>query len=110
MNAIELNRKYFVTDVRRKKKGAGKGYKEYVEVSFNESLTRRDYLRELAEVDKTACGLFLCKVEHEGFTTDRYWDVPDYRDEAIKDYRGRIRAIRMDYGLSKNAVAEFMRV
>ena len=110
MSIDELNRKYFVSEVRRKKKGAGKGYKEYVELCFNENYTRRDYLRELAEVDKSACGLFLCKIEFSDLTEDRWWDTPDYRATHLKDYRRRITELRKEYGLRSADVAEFMKV
>lgn len=110
MTKCELDAKYFETRTMRKKKGAGKGYKITYAVVWREGVKPRDYLNEFAEIDRKGCGLFLCKIEMEDFTTDRYWDVPDYRDEAIRAYRDRIKAIRLSHGLSKSEVTEFMRV
>lgn len=106
----DLYRKYYVTKKRVKHMGAGKKDKIFYKVEWNEALTRRDFLVEFEEVDPKGCGLFLCRVEWNDFTGDRYWDVPEYRDEAIKSYRGRIKTIRAKYGLSQSEVAEYMRV
>lgn len=94
----------------KKKKGAGKGYKYTYESVWSDRMTRREYLNRLEEIDCKECGLFLCRLEQTEMNDDRYWDVPTYRDEAIKVYRGRIKAIRLKYGLSKSEVSEFMRV
>lgn len=105
-----LRQKYYVDKIRLKKKGANKGYKKIVTREWNPDRTRREFLLEYEAVDRKGCGLFLCKVEFNDFTEDRYWDVPEYRDEAVRTYRERIRSIRNGYGLSKSEVAEFMRV
>lgn len=110
MTINELNQKYFTTSIRRKSKGAGKGHKEYVEVRFNELLTRREYIRELSEVDSLAAGKLLCRIEFDDLVNDRWWDAPNYRESHLKEYRSRITAIRKEYGLRSVDISEFMRV
>ena len=94
----------------KKKKGANKGYKYSYERVGSGAMSRAEYLKRLAEIDRKECGLFLCGVERFNFTEDKWWDIPSYRDEAIKSYRERIKGIRMQYGLSKSDVTKFMRV
>lgn len=106
----ELRSKYYVTKVRVKRMGKNKKDKLFYSVEWNPSETRRAFLDEYNKTDPKGCGLFLCKVEWNDFTEDRFWDVPDYRDEAIRAYRKRINGIRSKYGLSKSEVADFMRV
>ena len=106
----ELRSKYFVTKTRVKHMGKGKKDKLFHTVVWDESMKRNDFVNEYGEADPKGCGLFLCNVEWNDFTEDRYWDVPEYRAEAIKSYRGRIKAIRAKYGLSQSDVAAFMRV
>lgn len=110
MTLRELDAKYFTLKESRKKKGAGKGYKVSYARVWADGATPRRYLSELAEADSRACGLLLCKSEQMDMQEDRWWDVPTYRDEAIRTYRDRIKAIRLNYGLSKSEVAVFMRV
>ena len=110
MTANELHDKYYITRVSSHSKGKQGGKKVKVKIVFNESLKRRDYLKELEAIDRKGCGLFLCRIEQNDMNDDRWWDVPDYRDEAIRSYRERIKGIRMNYGLSKSEVSEFMRV
>lgn len=103
--------KYHTPKVRTKSKGADKGTKVYVTgFEFNETMRRADYLRELAEESRTECGLFLCRAEWQDMHDDRWWDVPGYRDEFVRTYREKIKKLRMEYGLSKSEVSEFMRV
>lgn len=107
----ELFTKYYVPEVRTKKMGANKGTKVYVDgFKFDETKSRRDYLRELAEADRAACGVFLCRVEFNELTEDKWWDTPGYRNTHLKEYRSRITSIRKEYGLRSADVAEFMRV
>lgn len=110
MTIKELNGVAYAIRTTKKKKGANKGYKYTYEMVWSGRMTRREYLNRLEEIDRHKCGLFLCKLEHFDFTDDRWWDVPNYRDEAIKSYRERIKSIRLQYGLSKSEVSEFMRV
>lgn len=110
MTLNELNGVAYAIHTTKKKKGAGKGYKYTYESVWSDAMTRREYLTRLEEIDRKECGLFLCRLEHTEFTDDRYWNIPDYRDEAIKSYRERIKAIRMRYGLSKSEVSDYMRV
>ena len=110
MTKDELYTRYYVTRVSSHSKGKQGGKKIKVRVVFNESRTRRDYLNDLESIDRKSCGMFLCRIEHDDMTSDRWWDVPTYRDDAIRDYRSRINGIRQIYGLSKSEVAEFMRV
>lgn len=110
MTKNELHDKYYITRVSSHSKGKQGGQKVKVRVVFNEALTRRAYLNELEAIDRKECGLLLCRIEFSDMNDDRWWDVPDYRDEAIREYRERIRGIRMNYGLSKSEVAGFMRV
>lgn len=110
MTKKELDGIAYAVHTTKKKKGANKGYKYTYTTVWSGAMTRREYLSRLAEIDRKECGLFLCKLEHSDFTSDRYWDVPDYRDEAIRNYRERIKSIRMQYGLSKSEVSGFMRV
>lgn len=90
--------------------GKGKKDKLFHTVVWDESMKRNDFVNEYAEADPKGCGLFLCRVEWNDFTEDRWWDVPNYRAEAVKSYRNRIKAIRAKYGLSQSEVAEYMRV
>lgn len=110
MTIKELNRVAYAIHTTKKKKGANKGYKYTYTSVWSDRMTRREYLNRLEEIDRKECGLFLCRLEQNEMNDDRYWDVPDYRDEAIKTYRARIKAIRVRYGLSKSEVSEFMRV
>lgn len=110
MTINELNGVAYAIHTKAKKKGAGKGYKYTHTTVWSDRITRREYLNRLEEIDRRECGLFLCKVERDDFNGDRYWDVPDYREQAIRSYRERIKTIRMQYGLSKSEVSEFMRV
>ena len=110
MTLNELNGVAYAIHTQKKKKGAGKGYKYTYETVWSGRITRKEYLNQLEEIDPKECGLFLCKVEHADFTEDRFWDMPGYRDEAIRNYRERIKAIRLNYGLSKSEVSKFMRV
>lgn len=90
--------------------GRNKPDKKFYSMEWNPETTRRDFVDEYAKTDPKGCGLFLCKVEWNDFTGDRWWDAPGYRDRAVRNYRDRIKAIRMSYGLSKSDVAGFMRV
>ena len=110
MTIKELNRIAYVTKARKKFKGAGKGVKYFYRTEWSGAMTRREYLTRLEEIDAKECGLFLCRLEQTEMHDDRWWDMPTYRDEAIKAYRGRIKAIRLRYGLSQSEVSEFMRV
>lgn len=110
MTIKELNRVAYAIHTTKKKKGANKGYKYTYESVWSGAMTRREYLNRLEEIDAKECGLFLCRLEQTEFQDDRWWDMPTYRDEAIKSYRGRIKAIRLRYGLSQSEVSEFMRV
>lgn len=110
MTIKELNGVAYAIHTQKKKKGANKGYKYTYTKVWSGAMTRAEYLSKLADIDRRECGLFLCKVEWNDFKEDRWWDVPSYRDEAVKSYRERIKAIRMQYGLSKSDVARFMRV
>lgn len=93
--------------VSRKKKGAGKGHKENYEWRWND---RRAYMDELRELSPRDYALLLCRDELDELLADTWWDVPGYRDEHIRAYRARIKAIRLEHGLSKSDVARFMRV
>lgn len=110
MNAAELDRVAYATRTTKKKKGANKGHKLYHTTVWSGAISRKAYIEKLNEIDPKECGLFLCRAEYYDFTGCRWWDAPDYRDEAIRDYRGRIKEIRLKYGLSKSEAAPFMRV
>lgn len=110
MNAAELDRVAYATHTTKKKKGANKGYKLIHAVVWSGAISRKAYIEKLNEIDPKECGVFLCRAEYYDFTDCRWWDTPDYRDEAIREYRDRIKAIRLKYGLSKSEVASFMRV
>lgn len=110
MTIRELNAKYFDTKETRKKKGAGKGYKVSYTKVWREGVKPCDYLNELNSIDRTACGILLCRIEFDDLIADMWWDVPGYRGEHLKAYRSRITAIRKQYGLRSADVAEFMRV
>lgn len=94
----------------RKKKGAGKGYKVTYKVQFNPAYTPSEYLNEYEQTDSIGCGLFLCQVEFNDLTNDRWWDVPTYRDEHLTTYRRKITTIKKCYGLTNADVKKFMRV
>lgn len=94
----------------KKKKGANKGYKYTYQVEWSGKITRSEYLRRLTEIDRREAGLFLCKLEQNDFNEDRFWDTPDYRETAIKDFRDRIKGIRTRYGLTQKECLPFMRV
>lgn len=110
MTIKELNGVAYAIRTTKKKKGANKGYKYTYESVWSGAITRREYLNRLEEIDRKECGLFLCRLEHTEFTDDGWWRGTDYEAEAIKAYRGRIKAIRLKYGLSQSEVSEFMRV
>lgn len=110
MSRRELDGAAYATHASKKKKGVDKGYKYTYTTVWSGTMSQREYLDKLNEIDPRTCGLFLCEVEQSVFTSDRYWDVPSYRDEAIRHYRDRIKAIRLKHGLSKSDVTEFMRV
>lgn len=106
----DIFKRYYVTKVRLKKKGAGKGYKQIVSIQFNPERSRRDFLSDYAQADRHGCGLFLCKVEHKEATEDRYWDCPEYREEFKREYRAKLKAIRAEYGLSQSEVKPYMAI
>lgn len=106
----ELSEKYYIVKVHVKHMGKGRNNKLFHTVEWNPATSRRSFLTEYEKADRKGCGLFLCKIEWNDFTQDRYWDVPDYRDEAIRTYRKRIKDIRHRYGLSKSDVANYMAV
>lgn len=87
--------------------GAGKETKEYFKWKWDNFA---GYLNELRDLSPRDYALTLLEIERKDFTDDRWWDVPDYRKEAIKNYRERVKSIRLKYGLSKSDVACFMRV
>lgn len=91
----------------RKKKGAGKGYKETYEWRWRDY---KGYMAALRELSPTDYALRLCRDERECLLCDRWWDTPDYRGERLREYRSRITAIRKEHGLTSSEVAEFMRV
>lgn len=93
--------------ISRKKKGAGKGYKENFGWRWRD---RKGYMNELRELFPQEYALELCRDELAGLMADMWWNIPAYREQAVREHRERIKAIRLEYGLSKNAVAEFMRV
>lgn len=106
----ELFNRYYTRKVRHQKKGAGKGYKKIVSIQFRPDRTRREFIEDYTQTDPRGCGLFLCKVEYNEATEDRYWDCPDYRDEFKKSYRAKIKAIRYEYGLSQTDVKPYMAI
>lgn len=110
MTIRELDSKYFETRTTRKKKGAGKGCKVSHTTVWREGVKPCDYLAELSSIDRTACGLLLCKIEFADTTEDRWWDTPDYRATYLKEYRRKITDIRKEYGLRSADVAGFMKV
>lgn len=91
----------------RKKKGAGKGYKENYKWVWRDY---RSYMNELRELFPREYAIRLCRDERDELLADRWWDGGDYRAEHIRAYRERIKAIRLSHGLSKSEVSEFMRV
>lgn len=93
--------------VSRKKRGAGKGYKEKYEWRWRD---RKSYLAELRRLFPKEYGLHLCKEEKECLVTETWWNTPNYREAHIKEYRNTIKAISKEYGLSRKDTAEFMRV
>lgn len=110
MTLNELNGVAYATRQTKKKKGADKGYKFTYTTVWSDRMTRNEYLNELARIDRKECGLFLCKVEFNELTEDRWWDVPDYRATHLQSYRRKITEIRKTYGLTSAEVSEFMRV
>lgn len=93
--------------VSRKKKGAGKGYKETYGWVWRDW---RGYMSALRELFPSHYAIQLCREEYSDLTGDLWWDVPGYRGEHLRAYRSRITAIRKEYGLRSADVAEFMRV
>lgn len=110
MNRTELLAKHTTTIVSRKKKGAGKGYKTYVRTEWRDGMSLHNYMTELKELNRTAYGLELCRVEYADMLCDRWWDCETCRKSEMKSYRSRIAAIRKEYGLNYEAVAEFYNV
>lgn len=110
MNRTELLARYTEIKVTRKSKGAGKGYKTFARTVWSDGYALHKYMTELKELDMTAYALELCRVELADMTTDRWWDCDGCRKSEIKAYRSRIAAIRKEYGLSYEAVAEFYNV
>lgn len=94
-------------EVSRKKKGTDKSYKVKYEWRWSD---RKGYCEALRRTNPTEYGLMLCREELGGMNCDKWWDTPSYRRTAIKDYRGRIAAIRKEYGLSYESVKEFYNV
>lgn len=94
-------------EVSRKKKGAGKGYKVKYGWRWND---RKGYCDALRANDPTEYGLMMCRVEFDIMVNDKWWDTPDYRKIALKEYRGRIAAIRKEYELSYDSVKRFYEV
>lgn len=106
MTERELRNKYFYYS----EKTISKGVNRTKVVVTSELRTGADYfafVRELAKINPVSAGKIYCNIERDDMLNDRWWDVPGYRAEAIKDYRGRINAIRMKYGMSRAQVKEF---
>lgn len=110
MAANELYAMHTTTVVSRKKKGAGKGYKTSTRTVWRDGMALHNYMTELEELDKIAYGLELCRVEYADMTLDRWWDCDACRKSEVKSYRSRIAAIRKEYGLNYEAVADFYNV
>lgn len=110
MTLNELNGVAYAIRTTKKKKGAGKGYKCIHTKVWSGRMTRAEYLSEFARIDRKRCGLFLCEVEKNELTEDRWWDVPDYRAAHLQTYRRTITEIRKAYGLTSTEVSQFMRV
>lgn len=106
----DLFNRYYTESVRLKKKGAGKGYKKIVSIHFRADRSRREFINDYTHADPRGCGLFLCKVEYNEATEDRYWDCPAYRDEFKRAYRAKIKSIRAEYGLSQTDVKPYMAI
>lgn len=102
-----LKANYYEYKVRRKKKGAGKGYKIKTELVWKRDASRREYLNEFGRNDPKGCGLFLCGLERYEMQQDRWWDCDECRNWMVKEYRSRIAKIRKEYGLSYDEVKEF---
>lgn len=103
-------KRYYVTKVRVKHMGRNKKDKKFYSIEWNPEMSRREYLREYMEADPRGCGLFLCRVEFNDLTEDRWWDTPGYRGAVLAEYRRKITRIRKQYGLASSEVKEFMRV
>lgn len=110
MTLDELNGVAYATHTTKKKKGANKGYKVIYTTIWSDRMTRKEYLTELARIDRHGCGLFLCKVERNELLEDDWWDTPTYRKEHLQSYRRKITELRKTYGLTSAEVSEFMRV
>lgn len=68
------------------------------------------YMRGLRDKSPRDYGMMLLRMEQRDFRKDRWWDVDGYREEAIREYRGRIKEIRQKWGVSKSEAEPFMRV
>ena len=110
MNRIELDRTAYIIKRKRKCVGAGKPDKYFYRTDWAGTMTRREYLDRLAETDPKECGRWLCYVEHRQMSEDRWWDCDGCRKEMLRQYRGKITAIRKKYGLTSTEVSRFMQV
>ena len=110
MTKKDLDGMAYAIRTTKKKKGANKGYKYTYVTVWSGAMTRAEYISKLAEIDRKECGLFLCKVEQNEMVSDRWWEGTTYETEAIRAYRDRIKSIRVQYGLSKSDVSDYMRV
>lgn len=106
----QLNLRFFRAEVVHRSKGAHRKKKAYYTKTFAAGVTPRDYLRELAQIDRKKCGELMCAIEMQDATIDRWWDCDSYRGEFLANYRRRIAQIRKEYGLTSNDVKRFMRV
>lgn len=93
--------------VSRKKKGNGKGYKVRYEWQWHD---RKSYCEALRANNPTEYGLLMCRIEFDVMTNDNWWNTPNYRKTALKEYRARIAAIRKEYGLDYELVKQFYAV
>lgn len=90
-----------------KHRGGGKEKKEYFKWQWTDYAGYKNALRELLPREYA---LLRCREEKSDLTSDRWWDVEGYRDEHIRDYRERIKELRLTYGLTRAEVAPYMRV
>lgn len=107
MTERELWNKYFYYSEKSKSKGANKGRKVTYRPELRDGADYFAFVRELAKINPVSAGRIYCNIERDDMLNDRWWDTPNYRAEAIKNYRGRINAIREQYGMSRAQVKEF---
>jgi hypothetical protein len=99
----DLQAKYFERTAKYVSKGKGRTQLQ-VKTALKEGLTYMDYLCELKATDSRLYGIELCAIEKEEYLQENYMYF------SKSEYRRRITAYAIKYGLLKDDIKRFYAV